>query len=424
MFHPLAITRYALYALLIFTPLARGSVQGWAICIIHIVTLVALSAFILDRCIRWEWAWAKTPLDKPLFVIVAICLFSSFFSIHFRSSIWSLALFFNYLVIFYVVIFSFSSRELLTHLIYVIIAIGVFLSFFGMFKRLGLNPFPWWNYGDLKYSLDFLSSTYGNHNHLAGYLEMVMPLILGLLLIGFKGGKLLVILYLLFITVTAFIFSLSRGGWISFLLAVSFMTFSLLNNRYFKARGFVLTLGIASLSMVIIVFASTPVVERIISFMEKEEEAGFYSRIVAWTGIVKMIKERPAFGTGPGTFSTAFAKYQPPGLLRKFNMAHNDYLHFIAEAGVFLIPFIIWMFIVFYKRGFFQLRCPSRFVRGVTLGAMSGVTAILFHSIIDLNLHIPANALLFTVLAAIVVAPFPTQGNKTFSLSNDSDHQQ
>ena len=36
----------------------------------------------------------------------------------------------------------------------------------------------------------------------------------------------------------------------------------------------------------------------------------------------------------------------------------------------------------------------------------------------------PANALLFTVLAAIVVAPFPTQENKTFSLSDDSGRQQ
>jgi hypothetical protein len=38
---------------------------------------------------------------------------------------------------------------------------------------------------------------------------------------------------------------------------------------------------------------------------------------------------------------------------------------------------------------------------------MSGITAILVHSIGDFNLHIPANALLFTILAALVVAPHP-----------------
>jgi hypothetical protein len=67
------------------------------------------------------------------------------------------------------------------------------------------------------------------------------------------------------------------------------------------------------------------------------------------------------------------------------------------------------MVIAFYKRGFYKLRYPSRLVRGTTLGAMSGITAILVHSVSDFNLHIPANALLFTVLVAIVVAPLPKQ---------------
>jgi len=43
--------------------------------------------------------------------------------------------------------------------------------------------------------------------------------------------------------------------------------------------------------------------------------------------------------------------------------------------------------------------------------AMSGITAILVHSIGDFNLHIPANALLFTVLTAVVVAPLPVQNS-------------
>ena len=68
---------------------------------------------------------------------------------------------------------------------------------------------------------------------------------------------------------------------------------------------------------------------------------------------------------------------------------------------------LIWMIIALYKKGFNKLKNPSRLVRGTTLGAMSGVTAILIHSIFDFNLHIPANAILFTVLAAIVVSPIP-----------------
>jgi O-antigen ligase len=88
-------------------------------------------------------------------------------------------------------------------------------------------------------------------------------------------------------------------------------------------------------------------------------------------------------------------------------MAHNDYLHFTSEVGLPLIAVMVWMIIALYRKGFIKLKNPSRLVRGITLGALSGITAILVHSISDFNLHIPANALLFTVLGALVVAPLP-----------------
>lgn len=55
---------------------------------------------------------------------------------------------------------------------------------------------------------------------------------------------------------------------------------------------------------------------------------------------------------------------------------------------------------------------PSRLVRGITIGAMTGITAILVHSISDFNLHIPANAILFTVLAALIAAPLPIDNGR------------
>lgn len=38
-----------------------------------------------------------------------------------------------------------------------------------------------------------------------------------------------------------------------------------------------------------------------------------------------------------------------------------------------------------------------------------GITAIIIHSIVDFNLHIPANAILFTVLAALVQPISPAE---------------
>lgn len=408
---PIKIARYALYLLLIFTPLARGSVQGWAIAIIHVTTLFAIASFLLGRCVKMDWKWVKTGLNKPILALFILCFVSAIFSTHKTSSLWAMALLINYLAIFYLVIFTINNKPRLLNFAYLIVGIGTFLSVFGIFKRFGYNPFPWWNYEDLTYSMDFLSATYGNHNHLAGYLEMAIPLTLGLFLIEFRGGKLLLMIYLSFIMVTALILSLSRGGWMGFLFGALLFSYGLMKNYYFRKKGlFIGLIGFLFL-LSIVILSSTPVVERAINIVEKEGEADFHQRAVAWKGVIKMIGDKPLLGTGPGTFSSAFTRYQPAGLSTHFTKAHNDYLHFTAEVGVLLIPIIIWMAIVFFREGFYKLRSPSRLIRGITLGAMSGVTAILFHSILDFNLHIPANALMFCVLSALVVSPLPGKGS-------------
>jgi len=406
------IPRYAIYALLIFTPLARGSVQGWAISTIHLVTLIALTAFLLQKSWNWEWKWIRTPLDKPILILLLLCILSSVFSMHLRSSFWALILLINYIVIFYLTLHIVTNRSQLRKLFYVIIGIAVFLSIFGLFKRFGANPFPWWEYRDLGYSLELLSATYGNHNHLAGYLEMAIPLILGLFLTGYMGAKLFLMICLTFSMLTALILSLSRGGWIGSLIGLVFMAIALITNPYFKKKRVIIALTGGFFALAFVVLVSTPVVERLRTFEQKKEIPNFSARVKVWGGIIKMIQDHPLLGTGPGTFATVFTQYQPPGFLSRYFRAHNDYLHFTSEVGLALIPVIIWMIIALYRKGFMKLKNPSRLVRGTSLGAMSGITALLVHSISDFNLHIPANALLFTILASIVAAPLP-EHNRT-----------
>ncbi|MBN2062111.1 MAG: O-antigen ligase family protein [Deltaproteobacteria bacterium] len=407
-----SIPLYLIYALLIFTPLARGSVQPWAVTVIHIVTLVALAAFLIEKTWKQNWQWIKTPLDLPLLILLILVILSTLFSLLPKISTWSLILLINYLTIFYLTIHTNRTRTQSKRLIFIIIGVATFLAVFGLFKKFGMNPFPWWEYGELKYNPDWLSSTYGNHNHFAGYMEMSIPLVLGLFLLGYRSGKLFILVYITLLILTSLILSLSRGGWIGTLLGLVFITIALFSSRYFKRKKLLIISIAGFIVLALIVLASTPVVERIRTLENDVEEPSFEGRVSAWSGVIEMIRDHPLLGTGPGTFASVFTRYQPPGHAARYFYAHNDYLHFISETGLILIPIIIWMIIAVYRRGFHKLKNSSRFARGTTLGALTGITAILVHSIVDFNLHIPANAILFTILTAIVAAPLPVKEEK------------
>ena len=401
------ITRYSIYVLLIFTPLARASVQGWAVTTIHLITLIALTSFFIEKSLAWNWKWIKTPLDKPILVLIFLVILSTIFSSHKYTSIWSTVLLLNYLVIYYLIVNTVRTRSQLRQIIYLIIGVAAFLSVFGLLKWSGTNPFPWWEYTDILQQSIRVSATFGNANHLAGYMEMALPLTLGFLMTGFSGGKRVVMISITLLFLAALILSLSRGGWFGALMGLGFMASALIVNRHFKSKKLVLALAGGFLAVVLIVLSTTPVVERILTLSERDPEVNMYGRLLGWRGVVKMINDHPLIGTGPGTFANIYTQYQPPGLANRRFYAHNDYLQFIAETGLAAAVVIVWMIIALFRKGFKKLGSPSRLVRGTTLGAMAGIIAILVHSISDFNLHIPANAILFTVLAALAAGPVP-----------------
>ncbi|MFC1812447.1 O-antigen ligase family protein [Thermodesulfobacteriota bacterium] len=408
-----SITRYAIYTLLIFTPLARGSVQGWAITVIHMITLIALAAFLLEKNLTGNWEWIKTPLDKPIICLLILCLLSSVFSEHRPTSFWALILLLNYIAIFYLVIHTFHTRSQIKQLGYAVVGIALFLSIFGMVKQGGANPFPWWEYTDttLNRELAAASSTYGNPNHYAGYLVMAIPLALGLLTTGVRGVSFFVLFSLALILLSALILSGSRGGWVSAFVGILLTgTLYLASSQYRHTKYFYLLFAGMTI-LLIVALSSRSVVIDLRSFGSLEGDSSILSRASVWKNTFKMITDYPLLGSGPGTFALIFTQYQPvgTGLPVRYYYAHNDYLQNTAEIGLLFLAIAGWSILNVFQTGFRKLKYNSRLIRGITMGGLGSVSAILIFSIADFNLHIPANALLFTIIAAIVVTPVPTE---------------
>ena len=396
---------YILSSLIIFAPLARGSVHPWA------VTLIQTGVIVAALCLLSERLWDKriklpaTPMHKPVIAVLLLCLVSFTFSDCKPFSFEGMVMLLIYITAFYSTLSSVRTRQDQRILVYTIIFSALLISVIGILKRFGIATLPWWLYPEvgLDHGAESVSGPYVNRNHMAGFLEMAIPFALALFWTRTRSReeKLALITISLFLLITQ-AFTLSRGGWMSTLGALLFMAAARLYQRNTIRGKSIAVMGTGLIIISLFFLASLPAVERLTTLTQQDYEDNMSGRLRCWKGVAGQIKANLLLGTGPNTFTEAYPAWQIPGnpVLRR--NAHNDYLHFLSETGVFLIPVAAMTLFCFFRTGFRQCQSPSRQKSGFALAAMAGVFAILIHSFSDANLNIPANAFAFTVLAGTV----------------------
>jgi putative inorganic carbon (hco3(-)) transporter len=116
---------------------------------------------------------------------------------------------------------------------------------------------------------------------------------------------------------------------------------------------------------------------------------------------INMVKDKPWTGFGAGTFYTAYPPYKNPNIRGFYEHAHNDYLEILADTGIvgasLLFAFALTSFIVSIK----LLTVPRGVAKGVGFSVVLVLIALIFHSFVDFNLHIPPNAMTLMVLCAL-----------------------
>jgi O-antigen ligase len=91
----------------------------------------------------------------------------------------------------------------------------------------------------------------------------------------------------------------------------------------------------------------------------------------------------------------------------------------LIETGAVGFAIMLWFLLTAYYRAARKLENWTRNPNGaVALAAMLGITGIMFHSLVDFNLQIPANAALFYALC-VMAAMEPRFG----SLSRGRRHR-
>lgn len=382
-----------LAVMLAFAPIARGAVRTWSITPILLVEAILISTWLLKVVNSGSYRFKLTALDIPLGIFTLLAIASFIVSIYKYDSLYALLMLLGYIGVYYVVAEEFDSK-MRWNLGRYLIFLGTGLSFYGLLQYLGIFAHPWW------VPNNFLAATYVNHNHFAGYLELVIPLAMALFLTAKPALKpKLALAVALVIMSAAFILTQSRGAWMS--LSVSLLVMMIATGRDSSRRiTAVLTLLVLAAAIISFVYLSRDLISaRLETMAAASGEPSLASRLAIWKGALRMAADRPVFGTGIGTFMWAFPRYRPEGLNVIANFAHNDYLNIAAEMGAASLFTALWMLAAVIKSGLSKtLREPIRF------GCAIGVLSLSLHGFVDFNFHIPANMLLFTVYAAFIMS--------------------
>jgi O-antigen ligase len=138
-------------------------------------------------------------------------------------------------------------------------------------------------------------------------------------------------------------------------------------------------------------------------FFTTSEDFGM--RWSIWTDTSRIIKDFPLFGAGLGSFAQIFPMHRSFHIRGLVSHAENDFLQLASDVGLVGLGLLLAVFVYLMTRAVKKIRAlpegePRRYI---AIGGMVGILAIMFHSLVERNLQVPANAFLYTVLWAIVL---------------------
>jgi O-antigen ligase len=257
------------------------------------------------------------------------------------------------------------------------------------------------------------SGTYILRNHLGGFLEMLLPLGLAYTLTSrLKAVTKVFLGYASLVILAGIAVTISRGTYASTAVALLLFFGVLLFHRTYR---------LPALALLVVVVAagayylprSFPVQARLKPVLEGQGRIEQDSRVLLWQAAIRIWHENPWWGVGPAHYDYRFRQVRPVEVQLRPAWAHNDYLNTLAEWGLVGVGLVAsalvllglgvlktWRFVRGKPKGLGEERNSNRFA--FVLGASLGLVAILVHSVVDFNMHIPANAILAITLMALL----------------------
>lgn len=246
---------------------------------------------------------------------------------------------------------------------------------------------------------------YVNRNDFAGLMELLAPI--GLSLVLFRGVRTEQMPFagiLTVVPIAALLLTGSRGGIVSFVFELGVLALIVYVARSKKSQivPFAMVLLVALLAMGWL--GANRILDRFSSYTADELTAN--RRVTMLEGTWRVVLAHPLIGCGLGTLVAVYPRYEPYYDGKIVDHAHNDYVEALAETGVAGGICLLAFFLMWLREARMRLvREQAFFSKAIHAAGVTACAGMTVHSLVDFNLHIPANGLVFLVMIALSTAP-------------------
>jgi len=398
--------------ILVFGPLAMGAVGMPEFLVIQGLAVAAMLIWALRLWIspKPQLLWPPLGWAVLAFVIYAVGRYCTADIEYVARQEMILVLVYAFL--FFAIVNNLYRQESVQTVSFTLIFLGMGIASYAVVQTLThsnrvwdyISPYP-----------GRASGTYISPNDLAGFLEMLLPLATAYILVGrMKPVARILLGYATLIMLAGLAVTFSRAGWVAVAVALMVLLGTLVFHRNHRVPALILMVILAVGGTVFV----TSYLSRTVGYLDRVAAYGSSGSLDAtvrfgiWGAAEHMWRDHFWWGVGPAHYNYRFPEYRPINIQQSPDRAHNDYLNLVADwgaAGAILVLAGMVTFGAGLSKTWEYVR-PSQndFGRGMSnrfaffLGASAGLLALALHSVVDFNLHIPANAILGVTLLALL----------------------
>jgi uncharacterized membrane protein len=442
-------------ALLIFTPLAFGTVEPWAEAIAGLVILAMAVVWVFTMLRQWELrmdlppAWLPAVLFLALVVLQGLPLPSVLVQLLSPGAAnltreawaftggevgvialsldpdatWRMALKFLALALFFLVIYNtYRTRAQVHRAVWVMTGMGTLLALFGIAQRMTWNGRLYWLGPEAPHGSAF--GPFVNPTHFAGLVVIIVPMALALVLVGRRdperhrhsrdwraqlrvwnsreAGPASFIPWLIVLMGGAALVSGSRGGLLALLTSLLVMLSVGAHRRSGRRRAgkVALTIGLIVLTGMWIggdILYST--LEELAEEVGQSEES---LRLHIWADALELWWQFPFLGSGLATFGMVFPLVRTLQAPITFTHAESDWVQLLIDTGlVGLVLTLLSLSLTAHALLRGHRTANGRWTRAFALAGLVALVGAMVQGIANFNLPVMSSFVYLALAVAL-----------------------